>query len=55
MDDQKKATAKTCLEGAETNTMTFPQILGVLIAAGFATKSTSAVPPRPTIWPMVTA
>lgn len=35
MDDQKKAAAKTCLEGAEGNTMTFPQIVGALIAAGF--------------------
>lgn len=35
MDDQKKALAKTCLEGAEGNTMTFPQIVGALMGAGF--------------------
>jgi uncharacterized protein YbcV (DUF1398 family) len=35
MDDQKKAVAKTCLDGAEGNTMTFPQIVGALMAAGF--------------------
>ncbi|MGD9670604.1 MAG: DUF1398 domain-containing protein [Hyphomicrobiaceae bacterium] len=35
MDDKKKAVAKTCLDGAEGNTMTFPQIVGALMAAGF--------------------
>jgi uncharacterized protein YbcV (DUF1398 family) len=35
MDEQKKAVVKTCLEGAERNTMTFPQIVGTLMAAGF--------------------
>ncbi|BCH62324.1 hypothetical protein RvVAR0630_pl04660 (plasmid) [Agrobacterium vitis] len=27
--------ARTCLEGAESGTMTFPQIVGTLIEAGF--------------------
>jgi uncharacterized protein YbcV (DUF1398 family) len=35
MNDQQKATARTCLEGAEGNTMTFPQIVGTLMEAGF--------------------
>ena len=35
MDDQKKAIAKACLDGAEDNTMTFPQIVGTLIQEGF--------------------
>ncbi len=35
MDDQRKAIAKTCLEGAEENAMTFPQIVESLMAAGF--------------------
>jgi uncharacterized protein YbcV (DUF1398 family) len=35
MNDHMKALAKTCLEGAEGNTMTFPQIVGGLMAAGF--------------------
>jgi uncharacterized protein YbcV (DUF1398 family) len=35
MNDHMKALAKTCLEGAERNTMTFPQIVGALMAAGF--------------------
>ena len=35
MDDQRKAIAKTCLEAAERNAMTFPQIVGALMAAGF--------------------
>ena len=35
MDDRQKAVAKTCLEGAEGNTMTFPQIVGTLMEAGF--------------------
>ena len=35
MDDQKKAVAKGCLEGAEDNTMTFPQVVGTLMQGGF--------------------
>lgn len=35
MNDSKKAIAQSCLEGAEGNTMTFPQIVGTLIEAGF--------------------
>jgi uncharacterized protein YbcV (DUF1398 family) len=35
MDDHKKSVAKTCLEGAEGNTMTFPQIVGTLMQEGF--------------------
>lgn len=35
MSDQQRAVAGTCLAGAEANTMTFPQILGALGAAGF--------------------
>jgi uncharacterized protein YbcV (DUF1398 family) len=35
MDDHKKSVAKSCLEGAEGNTMTFPQIVGALIQEGF--------------------
>jgi uncharacterized protein YbcV (DUF1398 family) len=35
MNDQQKAAARTCLDGAEENTMTFPQIVGTLIEAGF--------------------
>lgn len=35
MDDHKKALARTCLEAAEGNTMTFPQIVEALMAAGF--------------------
>ncbi|HEY4132116.1 MAG TPA: DUF1398 family protein [Gemmatimonadaceae bacterium] len=30
-----KAVAKACLEGAEGNTMTFPQVVGALMAQGF--------------------
>ncbi len=30
MNEHKKAVAKTCLDGAENNTMTFPQIVGAL-------------------------
>jgi hypothetical protein len=30
-----KSLAKTCLEGAEGNTMTFPQIVGALMQEGF--------------------
>ena len=35
MDTQMEATARTCLEGAESNNMTFPQIVSTLMAAGF--------------------
>ena len=35
MESHKKSVAKACLEGAESNTMTFPQIVGTLMAAGF--------------------
>jgi uncharacterized protein YbcV (DUF1398 family) len=35
MDDNKQSVARTCLEAAEANTMTFPQIVGALIQAGF--------------------
>lgn len=35
MDDDKKGTASKCLEAAERNTMTFPQIVGALSRAGF--------------------
>jgi uncharacterized protein YbcV (DUF1398 family) len=35
MDDQRKAIARRCLEGAEGNTMTFPQIVEALMEAGF--------------------
>ncbi|HZB90548.1 MAG TPA: DUF1398 family protein [Stellaceae bacterium] len=35
MDDRQKTVARTCLEGAEGNTMTFPQIVKTLIEAGF--------------------
>ena len=35
MDDHKKSVARTCLEGAEGNGMTFPQIVGALIEEGF--------------------
>ncbi len=35
MDDHKKSVAKTCLDGAEGNTMTFPQIVGTLMQEGF--------------------
>jgi uncharacterized protein YbcV (DUF1398 family) len=35
MDDHKKAVAKSCLDGAESNTMTFPQIVGALMQEGF--------------------
>ncbi len=39
MDDRQKAIAKSCLEGAESNTMTFPQVVGSLIDAGFESYS----------------
>lgn len=35
MNDIQKAIARTCLEGAEDNVMTFPQIVGTLADAGF--------------------
>jgi uncharacterized protein YbcV (DUF1398 family) len=35
MDDRKNAVAKSCLEGSEGNTMTFPQIVGTLMREGF--------------------
>lgn len=35
MDARTIETARTCLAGAEKNTMTFPQIVGALTAAGF--------------------
>jgi uncharacterized protein YbcV (DUF1398 family) len=35
MDARLAKIARTCLEGAETNTMTFPQIVGRLMQEGF--------------------
>jgi uncharacterized protein YbcV (DUF1398 family) len=35
MNDHKESVAKTCLEGAEGNTMTFPEIVGTLMQEGF--------------------
>jgi len=35
MDDRKRAVAQACLDGAESNTMTFPQIVGTLMQEGF--------------------
>jgi len=35
MNEHQKSTARTCLEAAEANTMTFPQIVGTLVEAGF--------------------
>jgi uncharacterized protein YbcV (DUF1398 family) len=35
MDAHLKAAAQTCLEGAEANTMTFPQIVATLMRQGF--------------------
>lgn len=35
MDNDKALIAKTCLDGAEGNSMSFPQIVGALMAAGF--------------------
>jgi uncharacterized protein YbcV (DUF1398 family) len=32
---QQTAIARQCLDGAETNSMTFPQIVGTLMTAGF--------------------
>jgi uncharacterized protein YbcV (DUF1398 family) len=35
MDNRKKTLAETCLRGAETNSMAFPQIVRALMEAGF--------------------
>lgn len=35
MDDHKKDVAKACLRGAETGTMSFPQVVGTLVREGF--------------------
>ncbi|SLN44372.1 DUF1398 domain-containing protein [Oceanibacterium hippocampi] len=35
MNDHQKATARACLDGAEDDTMSFPEIVGALIEAGF--------------------
>lgn len=35
MDDRRKDVAKACLDGAESNTITFPQIVGSLMQEGF--------------------
>ena len=35
MDHRKESVAKACLDGAEGNTMTFPEIVGALMAEGF--------------------
>ena len=35
MNDHQTAVAQACLEAAESNTMTFPQIVGTLMDAGF--------------------
>ena len=35
MNDSQKASARACLEASETGRMTFPQIVGALIDAGF--------------------
>ena len=35
MNEHQKATARTCLEAAEGNTVSFPQIVGALTDAGF--------------------
>jgi uncharacterized protein YbcV (DUF1398 family) len=35
MNSHQEAVAKTCLDGAESNTMTFPQIVGTLMQEGF--------------------
>lgn len=34
MDAEQKSIARTCLEAAESNSMTFPQIVGALMQAG---------------------
>jgi uncharacterized protein YbcV (DUF1398 family) len=35
VDDHKKSVARTCLEGAEDSTLTFPQAVGTLMQEGF--------------------
>lgn len=35
MNAHQKATAQSCLEAADSNTMPFPQIVGALMEAGF--------------------
>lgn len=35
MNDRRKSVARSCLEGAEAGTMTFPQIIGALMEEGF--------------------
>jgi uncharacterized protein YbcV (DUF1398 family) len=35
VDDHKKTVARSCLEGAEGDAMTFPQIVGTLMREGF--------------------
>jgi uncharacterized protein YbcV (DUF1398 family) len=35
MNDSRKAVARACLEASETGGMTFPQIVGALMEAGF--------------------
>jgi uncharacterized protein YbcV (DUF1398 family) len=35
MNDDLTKIAQTCLDGAENNTMTFPEIVGTLMQAGF--------------------
>jgi uncharacterized protein YbcV (DUF1398 family) len=35
MDDHQNTVARTCLDGAASNTMTFPQVVRALIEAGF--------------------
>lgn len=35
MDDHRKSVARTCLQGAESNTMSFPHVVGTLMQAGF--------------------
>jgi uncharacterized protein YbcV (DUF1398 family) len=35
MDSRLTRAAKTCLEGAESGAMTFPQIVGTLVKEGF--------------------
>lgn len=35
VNEKQKTTARACLEGAEGNTMSFPQIVGALMEAGF--------------------
>ena len=39
MEDHLKQIAEECLRGAETNTMTFPQIVGLLMQEGFESYS----------------